>query len=405
MNYYDLYKLDRQCGGFLCQGKKAIRKLKGRITRLLTKNKPVKCLPEQPPARILIVKLWGIGNLVLAGRSLKSIRLAYHNAHITLVTTRECSYIYKGAGLYDSEVIFSCHREENINSAVAKLCLSLNERMFDLAINFDGLSNISASIAAKCGAKCTVGMGKQQAHDSIYTVESPYLENSHVEDLIYDCAIVAGGSEISPGLITPVISSQDNVFCAELLSNCEVKEHTLLIGININAGGFSEERRWPLEKFAILAQMIESHEEFRTVFFGGEADERYVSRAISLMDTPGINLAGMLDLGQMIAFLKRIHLLITNDSGLLHLAAALSVPTVSIFGPESPARAGRRDAEEHAVVYHPTICSPCVSMLGMSKQTCLEGGRCVRDISVEDVWTMVTDMLDYLADPVDPPWL
>ncbi|MHC4870460.1 MAG: glycosyltransferase family 9 protein [Planctomycetota bacterium] len=407
MNYEDLYKLDRQSGGFSQQGIQKIRRITGQFKKFMSsgKSEPVKARLEKAPVRILIIKLWGMGNMVLAGRALKSIRGAYPNAHITLLTTRDCIPVYEGSGLYDSEMVFSCHREESINSVITKISSALHARMFDLAVNLDGLSNISAMLTVKSGARQTVGLREKPDRDMIYTVCSPYSSNRHAEDLIYDCALAAGGKEVSPGLISPVIRDQDSIYCSELIRSCSLDEHSLFVGININAGEFSLDRRWPLEKYALLAQMLEAHAEFRTFFFGSKEEERYVSRALSLMENPGINLAGSLDLTQTMAFLQRLHLLITNDSGLLHLAAALGVPTVSIFGPESPARVGRRDAEEHAVIYHPGKCSPCVSLLGMQKDPCHEGARCVRDISVEDVRIVVLDMLDHLADPVDPPWL
>lgn len=407
MIYEELYKLDRQCGGFSQQGLEKIRRITGRLTKLIKGKKPEgkKSSSHKKASRIVVVKLWGMGNMILAGRALKSLRRAYKEAHITLLTTKECINIYDMSGLYDAEMLFDCPREESINSVITKVCSALNARMFDLAVNLDGLSNISALLTLRSGAPKTVGMSLDPDKDSFYSIASPYSPNRHVEDLIYDCALAAGGREVGPGLIEPKVREEDEARCEEILKSVELDRHTLLVGFNINAGEFAVERRWPLEKFALLAQMIEAHPEFRTVFFGSDNDERYVARALALMETPGISLAGALSVREVIAFVKKLHLLVTNDSGLMHIAAALGVATVSIFGPESPARVGRRDTEEHAVIYHPSECSPCVSLLGMQKDLCQEGGRCVRDISVDDVRIVVMDMLDHLADPVDPPWL
>jgi ADP-heptose:LPS heptosyltransferase len=406
MNYEELIKIDKLGGVPSTQGVRQLKRITDHIVKKFKSPKTesiVDILPKKPK-RILVVKLWGIGNMILAGMALKSIRKAYPDAFISLLTTKDCSEVYENNRLYNDVITFPQTSLATVQEDVLKLCSSLEIRKFDLAINFEGLSEIASFITSKSGADVTVGMSSGSKGGN-YTIHSPYSGKRHVEDVIYDCALAAGGAEVSPGLVKPIIKESDKDFCNTAKYNCGIDPYSLIVGININSGTFAGERRWPLEKFALLAQQIEAQQEFRTVFFGSSQEHRYVGRCISLMDTPGINLSGSMTISQMAAFLEEVHLLITNDSGLLHLAAAMEVPTVSIFGPESPDRIARRDEEKHAIIYTPQPCSPCISMLGMSKEECREGCRCVNDITVEQVTNTVMDMLDHLADPEDPPWL
>ncbi|MFH0911136.1 MAG: glycosyltransferase family 9 protein, partial [Planctomycetota bacterium] len=356
------------------------------------------------PKKILVIKLWGLGSLALAGRALLSLRKGHPAASITLLTTPECLPLYAENGLYDGTLSLDLDASGSTKDAVGSLATRITERGFDLTVNLEGLSDLAALLAGKSGAPATVGLVGDRGLPEPYTRPVSFLPEGHVEDLFYACARAAGGAEVEPGLVRPVLREKERAFASHLLAGAGVDQYTLLVGLHVGAGPFQRHRAWPVEKFALLAQFLEEESEYRTVFVGGKEDVRSADRCLMLMARPGLSFAGGLSLRETLALLERLHLFIGNDSGPLHLAAALGVATVGLFGPESPARVFRRRDERHAAVYRPRACSPCTSLLGMEQGLCKEGGRCVSDLPVEEVRAVVMDMLDHLSDPEEPPW-
>jgi len=108
----------------------------------------------------------------------------------------------------------------------------------------------------------------------------------------------------------------------------------------------------------------------------------------------GLNLAGRTTLAETAAVLARSSLVISGDSGVLHLAAGLNIPTVSIFGPSSVAKWAPQ-GERHVVLNHRLPCLPC-SKFGTTP-TCLIDARCMRDVTVDEVVNAVTMLLTSLG--------
>ncbi len=155
---------------------------------------------------------------------------------------------------------------------------------------------------------------------------------------------------------------------------------TALLGICAGAE-YGPAKRWPLEKFAEVARRLSSRwPEIEWRFFGAPG-EAAMGEDLSAM-LQGVkhrNLVGRTDLSQLIQSLRQCRLLLTNDTGTMHLAAALGVPTVSIFGSTEPALTGPL-GPHHRVVRHHVPCSPCF------KRECPFGHyECMTGVTVERV--------------------
>lgn len=149
--------------------------------------------------------------------------------------------------------------------------------------------------------------------------------------------------------------------------------------LGVNPGAFfGTAKRWPPERFAAVADRV-AREAGARVAIVGAASERPLGEAIArLMRSPARVLCGETTLGELTGVLSRMSLLLTNDSGPMHLAAAVGVPVVAIFGPTdwretAPFGAG------HRVVREPVECSPC------KLRECPIDHRCMRLVSVERV--------------------
>jgi ADP-heptose:LPS heptosyltransferase len=156
----------------------------------------------------------------------------------------------------------------------------------------------------------------------------------------------------------------------------------------VHPGARSATRRWPADRFAEVADRLAEHG-LRVVLTGSE-DERGLTRAVvERMRAPAVDLAGELDLGAMAALMSDARLLVSNDTGVSHLASALGVPSVIVFSVSDPARWAPLDRTRHR----------CVIPALEGRRSCDHPGcpanrPCARSIPAEPVWREARDLLE-----------
>jgi ADP-heptose:LPS heptosyltransferase len=165
-----------------------------------------------------------------------------------------------------------------------------------------------------------------------------------------------------------------------LLSRSGVTPGTSWMAMNVSARWPT--KRWPATSFAEVADRLQQEKHGAVVMIGGPDERADVARVNGMMTTPAIDLAGATTVGLLPALLSRASLLITNDSGPMHIAAAVGTPVVALFGPTSAVRTGPYGVG-HGVLTGKVPCSPCFS------RTChntlpLE---CLKTVSPEQVLT------------------
>lgn len=164
----------------------------------------------------------------------------------------------------------------------------------------------------------------------------------------------------------------------------------LLIGLNPNASW--EGKRWPADKFAQLADLLIQEQKGQLLFFGATQDSEYVKKVMAMMSCPALSVAGETSLGQMAALIQACDLFISNDSGPMHMACALNVPTLAIMGP-TKIEMFRPWASLSRVVHQPLNCTPCQHENTAYCQHFL----CINSIAVEDVYEAVREMIGSLV--------
>jgi heptosyltransferase-2 len=156
------------------------------------------------------------------------------------------------------------------------------------------------------------------------------------------------------------------------------------VGINPGAS-YGTAKRWLPERFAAVGDMLASRGA-RPVLVGGPA-ERPVAEAIAgQMTAPVRVLCGETSLPDLTAVLSRLRLLVTNDSGPMHLAAALGIPVVAVFGP-TDWRETHPVGERHRLVHEPVHCSPC------GLRECPIDHRCMRRVTIDRVMGEADELL------------
>ncbi len=146
-------------------------------------------------------------------------------------------------------------------------------------------------------------------------------------------------------------------------------------------------KNWPAESFAAVGRILRERAAVHLFLFGSAADE---SCCAQITDTAGgecENLAGKTSLVEMGSYLSKMDLVISNDSGPLHMAAAIGTPVLAMYGPTDPRRTGPH-GDLHRVISAPVSCRPCFD------RTCKQGAaQCMADISVEAVAEAALEML------------
>jgi lipopolysaccharide heptosyltransferase II/tetraacyldisaccharide 4'-kinase len=147
------------------------------------------------------------------------------------------------------------------------------------------------------------------------------------------------------------------------------------VGLSPGAA-YGPAKRWPPERFAALGALLQEEFGARLVLLGGPEDRSAADQVKDGLSAPALDLVGRTSLPQALAVLSRLQLLITNDSGLMHAAAALGVAVVAIFGSTDPGATGPFTCQA-TVLHHPRPCGPCF------KRTCdTDDYACLTDISV-----------------------
>lgn len=156
-----------------------------------------------------------------------------------------------------------------------------------------------------------------------------------------------------------------------------------MVGIGFGAT-YGAAKMWPSEKFAELIDRLD--EVAKVVLIGSKSEQEVADKVLGLVKSSPVSLVGKTDLPALAAILSRLDLYITNDTGPMHLAAAVGTKVIAIFGPTS-AEETEPMGEEHHVVCHQADCAPCW------KRICPIDHKCMEAISVDEVFGVSRDAL------------
>jgi heptosyltransferase-2 len=149
--------------------------------------------------------------------------------------------------------------------------------------------------------------------------------------------------------------------------------------VGLNPGAFhGSAKRWPAERYAAVGDILRRRTGARLAILGGAAERALADSIASLSRGSALNLCGRTSLGELVGVLSRLALLVTNDSGPMHLAAALGVPIVAIFGP-TDWRTTSPVSERLRLVREDVPCAPCLL------RECPIDHSCMRLVTVERV--------------------
>jgi heptosyltransferase-1 len=301
--------------------------------------------------RIAIVKLSSLGDVIHALPVARALRRAMPAAHLTwVVEAREYAILRDHPDLdavvpVDTRLwrrlIWRPAGAREVLGKVGRLRVRIRRAAFDVAIDLQGLIK-SGLLTAYTGAPVRIGFSAGHCRERLNALftnrhVAPPASARHVVDQYLALLDPLGVRPGAPEFFVPASIIAERRM-EELLVKEGIKRGDRLVAINPGAG--RPEKRWPVERFHALADRLATEGGARVLVLWGP-DESHMAREIAL-GLPGgsVLLAPPTDLGELTALLRRCRLMIANDTGPLHLAAALGTPSLGLFGPTSAVRNG-----------------------------------------------------------------
>lgn len=337
---------------------------------------------------ILIVKTSAIGDVTHTLPALHALRKHYPDAHVTWLVEEAAADIVIGHPALDRVLISK--RKKWINDLkgakrwaalkeVYGFIKQLRDTQYDLLLDFQGLLK-SGLLIGLTRAKRKVGFGKgmdHAEHSYLFLNERvPAVDMNHhavlrelmlLKAIGIDCDEVVFDFPIQEGLFLEV---------ENLLQRNNVERGKPLVAINPCATW--ETKLWDNDKFAEVADAL-LKKGISVVFTGSKADRSEIENIFASMQTKAVNLAGKTSLKILAALYQKADVVISTDTGPMHVAAAVNTPVVALFGPTAPWRTGPY-GEQHDVMRMGLDCSPC-----LKKKCDLGTIACMKDLSVDQV--------------------
>ena len=330
--------------------------------------------------RIAIIKLSSLGDVVHALPVAHALRRALPSAHLTwVVEAREYGILRDHPDLdavvpVDTrlwrKLIWRPAGVRQVLGKVGRLRERIRRASFDVAIDLQGLLK-SGLLTAYTGAPLRIGFSAGRCRErwsALFTnrrVTPPDSARHVVEQ--YLALLAPLGIESGPAEFHVPVRAAAERRIEEFLVKEGVKPGDRLVAINPGAG--HPQKRWSVARFGALAERLATEAGARLLLLWGP-DEAHMAREISLA-LPGHSalLAPPTDLGELVALLKRCRLMIANDTGPLHLAAALGTPSLGLYGPTRAARNGPYGARCRG------LQSPDGTMAGLEVEGVFEAAR------------------------------
>lgn len=315
--------------------------------------------------RILIIRVDHIGDVVMATPLFRELRRRYPNARLTALVGSWAKDVVVHNPHLDEVIVYDAPwwagiraggdaKKTSFLSTYRPLLARLRDARYDLVLDPRGDFRHIALFAYASGAPYRIGYGRSGG-DYLLTTVCPWDSNRSNIDKNLEVLRPLGITHPSPE--TEVYCSEKDV---ESLRG-KLADRGVTWGeplLTIHPGARTMVKRWPVERFAQVADEMARMHQTRVVIVGGH-EEREMGRRLSHgLERPPVQLAGELSLLELIALFRHSSLVLCNDSGPMHLAAACSVPMAAVFGPTDPEVYGYRSAKRDWV-YRPLPCSPC----------------------------------------------
>lgn len=324
------------------------------------------------PKNVLVIKLRYLGDVLLSTPTLHALKTGIPGVRLTVMVNRGTESVLEGNP--DIDEVLPVDRGSVLSQC--RFALNLRRRRFDAVIDLTDADR-SALLSWVSGAPVRIGFNDEgRWRGRCYTTLAQSAPSAHrvQRDLAALRPLAVAANDLAPRFR---LSSTDEAGGDELLKRLGVRSERPIVVMQPGARYWF--KAWPPERFSALAdRLVEAHG--CQVLIGGSAEEVGLAEAIAGSSKhPVIVLAGRTSVKQFAAVVKRAALFVGNDSGAMHIAAAVGTPVIGLFGPSDPREWGPTGAQVVAI-YKGLDCRACFH------PTCRRGEEnCMNLISLEEV--------------------
>ncbi len=349
---------------------------------------------DERPIRILVVRALQLGDLLCAIPALRALRTHYPNAHITLcglpwsqeLVTRIPQYL-------DDFVTFpGCEgipEKQPIDlEALDELRANAESRPWDLIVQLHGSGHYINEFVRSIRSRATLGFHPSSQPEIGLDSSLEWPEVGHEIERLKALVLHLGAADCGDRLEFPVFEFEQVLACQLLYENGVDLSKPYIC---VHAGGRSLTRRWLAERYKAVVDRL-TDDGWQVVLTGVAAELDIAAAltqvALSHAASPRCtNLFGKTNTGTLAAILEGARLMISNDTGVSHIAAALGIPSVVLVLGSDPARWFPQNRELHHAVSVPVDCRPC------SYTQCPIGFPCATGLTTDAVYVAIQDAL------------
>ena len=337
------------------------------------------------PQRLLIVKPSSFGDVIHTLPALDALSRHWPQARIDWLVKEEWADLLRGQRALSDLLLLP----KNI-FGWRRLAATLRRRRYDMVIDFQGLFR-SGAASWLSRAPARVGFADGREGSRWFYTRPVACDGTAIHavdralDLLRQIGVPADGAARFP---LEIPEDSEN-WARALLRREQIDDGDAVVVLHPAARW--QTKRWPAARFARLAERLAAGG-VKVFLVAGKEQKSQVDGVARLLRAPAVDLAGRCTLPELAALLKKASLAISNDSGPMHLAAALGTPVIGLFGPTDPRRVGPYGAL-HAALKKPFDCTGC------RRDACVRNQGCLQAISVDDVLAAAAPFLPRAAAP------
>ncbi len=337
--------------------------------------------------RILVRSTNWVGDAMLTTPALRAVRKSFSDAEISILAKPWVAPVFYNNPCVDHLLLYDAAGRHNGWSGKTRLSRTLRKAEFDVAILFQNAFE-AALLAYLAGIPCRLGYNTDCRRILLTHGVRLAPQVKKIHEVEYYLGILKGvGIESNGRELTLEVTEKERRRADEILKRHLVTEGDTLVGVSPGAT-YGSAKRWFSNRYAAVCDMIHKAHGARIIVFGGPGEEAVGSQVADSMQRPCVNLCGKTNLREAAALIEKCQLFVTNDSGLMHVATALGVPLVAIFGSTNPITTGPVGSRSR-VVRVPIPCSPCL------KPQCPEDHQCMDEITVDMVYAVAEELLEH----------
>ncbi|MDD5069953.1 MAG: lipopolysaccharide heptosyltransferase II [Candidatus Omnitrophica bacterium] len=337
------------------------------------------------PKKILIVRTDRIGDVVLSTPVIANLRRQFPEAHIAFMCRPYTKELLEENPYLNELIVYDKHGKDKTFLSTVKFIKKIRARSFDLALILHP-TNRAHIITFFAGIKRRIGWNSKAGWLLTDRLENiKHLGVLHERD--YTLSLLESvGVKVDDRRLTVVVKDQAEKRVKALLLEKGVGATDKILLVNPSASCPS--KRWPIDHFAEMINFVKDHAQVKVVLVSDKADKHFSDKLVSCCDL--IDLRGAVSLSELAALINYSDILVSNDSGPVHIAAALNRPVISIFGRAdkglSPDR--WRPLGENSYFFHKDVgCTECLA------HNCQKGFVCLRSVSPEDVGKLAITLI------------